>query len=85
MPITPDNPNQTDPEFTGDYLKAFIALMLFKLGGTETISLEMLEKFPTDKRPFKIFYDQHKKAFTVYLDKKKKRGIITREMLANNS
>ena len=68
---------QNEPEFTHDYLKAFVALMLFKLGGRQAIPLDKLENFPAKDDSVKVIWDTEKKAFVLFLKKQhRKRGII---------
>jgi len=63
------------PEFKADYVKAFVALMLFKLGGSETITLELLEKFPEKECP-QVIWEPKLKAFTLKSPRKRRRGIL---------
>jgi hypothetical protein len=39
-------PKLPDPEFTPEYLEAFLCLCLSKLGGYQVIPLELLKKYP---------------------------------------
>lgn len=68
-----DNQN-TDP--TPDYLRAFISLMLFKLGGSQTIPLKLLKKFPAEKKSIEMVYNAKTESYTLKLTKQRRRGII---------
>jgi len=71
------------PEFKSDYIKAFMALMLLKVGGSEIISLELLEKFPEEECPI-VGWNPEKKAFILISPKrpkKRKRGIVKPRIL----
>lgn len=63
------------PEFKTEYVPAFCALMLHKLGGMQQITVELLEKFPKKGTPV-ISWNPETKAFVMKLPKKRKRGII---------
>ena len=63
------------PEFKSEYIPAFCALMLYKLGGKQQITLELLEKFPKNDIPV-IFWNPETKSFVMKNPKKRSRGII---------
>ena len=64
------------PEFKDEYVPAFCALMLFKLGGAEKITVELLEKFPKKETPI-ISWSPDDKSFVMSNPKaKRKRGIV---------
>lgn len=51
------------PEFKGEYFWAFAALMLYKLGGWQSIPLEMLEKFDFKNSCPQVTWDAKKQVF----------------------
>lgn len=57
--------NQEDkmPEFKPQYFWAFCALMLYKLGDVEAISLECLDKFNAERDSPDVIWNAEKKAF----------------------
>jgi len=63
------------PEFKADYIPAFCALMLHKLGGMQQIAVELLEKFPKKDIPV-ISWNPKTKAFVMKNPKKRERSII---------
>ena len=52
------------PEIKDWYVSAFLALMVHKLGGYQTIPLKDLEKFPIKGTP-QIHWNPEKQAFTL--------------------
>ena len=60
-PIESEEP----PEFKTEYFWAFMALMLYKLGGTEVISLEHLEQFDFENDCPQVSWDAKNKAIVM--------------------
>jgi len=51
------------PEFKTEYYWAFVALMLYRLGGLEAISLEHLEQFDFENDCPQVTWDAKNKTF----------------------
>lgn len=71
---------EKEPVFKDEYVPAFCALMLHKLGGMQQITVELLEDFPEAEVPV-IDYNPDKKTFVMmtqayHKKKKRKRGLI---------
>ena len=62
----PDNDQQPIPDFQPLWFWAFCSLMLYKLGGSEAITLDRLEKFPIEEVP-EVVYDRELKAWIMRL------------------
>ena len=52
------------PEIKEGYVAAFLAILLFKAGGTQTIKLAKLEKFPPEEAA-QLHWNVDKQAFTL--------------------
>ncbi len=63
------------PEIKDGYVAAFIALMLHKLGGYQTIPLKNLDKFPIKESP-QLHWDADKQAFTLAIPGKEPKSKI---------
>ena len=53
------------PEFKQAYFSAFMALILYKIGNVEMITLEHLEEFDAEKDKPIVGWDPEKKAFII--------------------
>ena len=63
------------PEPKDEYISAFLALMLSKLGGYQTIPLKNLKKFPIKETP-ELSWDADKQAFTLAIRGKEPKSPI---------
>ena len=73
-PIESEDP----PEFKTEWFWAFMALMLYKLGGAQAISLEHLEQFDFENDCPQVSWDAKNKAIVIRnLDAQKPVEIIT--------
>jgi len=64
------------PEFKTEYLMAFLALLLYKNGGSESITVDLLERFPEKGWP-KVTWDGKHKRYILKLPKEQGKRIIT--------
>lgn len=71
--ISGDNGKTIEVEFKPEYLQAFLALLLLKAGGKQTITVDLLKRFPPNECP-QLSLSDDGKAFVMTSPK---RGIVT--------
>lgn len=78
-------PKPEMPKVPDGFIEAFMIIMLHKIGGSQTLSLEQLEKFgaATECNKTKFSYDEDKKSITITAPEygsvlvPEKKGILT--------